>query len=449
VAKNNRNQELLRDIQAYLESNSIRELRELLAAIHPSEVADVLESSAKADRHEIWAHIDSNVEGEILSYANTAVRNSLVQQMEPAEVASATNLLDSDDVADILQDLPEEVADEILLSMDEQNRQRVSVVLNFPSDTAGGLMNVDAVTVRSDVDADVVLRYLRRLKAMPDNFDQLFVVDRGDVFLGVLPLTSLVLAKPRAKIKDIMATDQPVIWADSDIREVVTIFEQRDLISSPVTDRDGKLLGRITIDDVVDVIREQSDHSLMMAGGLDDESDVFAPILITTRQRSLWLAVNLGTALSAAWVIGLFEATIKELVALAVLMPIVASMGGIAGNQSLTIVLRGLVLGHVGDTNARAVIWHEVGVGILNGFIWATVVAAVSALWFDNFGLGLVIGCAMVLNLATAGLFGAAIPILLKKMNIDPALAGGVVLTTVTDIVGFLAFLGLASQFLV
>ena len=216
-----------------------------------------------------------------------------------------------------------------------------------------------------------------------------------------------------------------------------------------MTDRSGKLLGRITIDDVVDVIREQSDHSLMLAAGLDDEADVFAPILTTTRQRSLWLAVNLGTALSAAWVIGLFEATIKELVALAVLMPIVASMGGIAGNQSLTIVLRGLVLGHVGDTNARAVIWHEVGVGLLNGFIWAIVVAVIAALWFDNFGLGAVIGCAMVLNLVTAGLFGASIPVLLKKINVDPALAGGVVLTTVTDIVGFLAFLGLASQFLV
>ena len=449
MSKNNRNQELLRDIQILLESNEIQELRDLLATIHPSEIADVLESSAKAERYQIWAYIDPNVEGEILSYANTSVRNSLVQQMEPAEVASATNFLDSDDVADILQDLPEEMADEILLSMDEQNRQRVSVVLNFPPDTAGGLMNIDTVTVRSDVDADVVLRYMRRLKEMPDNFDQLFVVDRGDVFLGVLPLTTLVLAQPYAKIKDIMATDQPVIWADSHISEVVTIFEQRDLISSPVTDRSGKLLGRITIDDVVDVIREQSDHSLMLAAGLDDESDVFAPILTTTRQRSLWLAVNLGTALSAAWVIGLFEATIKELVALAVLMPIVASMGGIAGNQSLTIVLRGLVLGHVGDTNARAVIWHEVGVGLLNGFIWAIVVAVIAALWFDNFGLGAVIGCAMVLNLLTAGLFGASIPVLLKKINVDPALAGGVVLTTVTDIVGFLAFLGLASQFLV
>jgi magnesium transporter len=449
VAKNNRNQELLKDIQVHLESNSIEELRELLATIHPSEVANVLESSVKADRYEIWAHIDSSTEGEVLSYANTAVRNSLVQQMEPAEVANATNSLDSDDVADILQDLPEELADEILLSMDEQNRKRVNVVLNFPPDTAGGLMDVDAVTVRSNVDADVVLRYLRRLKEMPDNFDQLFVVDRGDLFLGVLPLTALVLAEPHVKIKDIMVTDLPVIWADSDLTEVVTIFEQRDLISSPVTDRDGKLLGRITIDDVVDVIREQNNHSLMMAAGLDDGSDIFAPVLTTTRKRSLWLAVNLATALSAAWVIGLFEATIQELVALAVLMPIVASMGGIAGNQSLTIVLRGLVLGHVGDTNARAVIWHEVGVGLLNGLIWAIVIAIISALWFDNVGLGLVIGCAMVLNLATAGLFGAAIPVLLKKINIDPALAGGVVLTTVTDIVGFLAFLGLASQFLV
>lgn len=445
----NRNQVSVQAIQDALEANEIGRLRELLGNLHPSEIADLLESLPTAARDELWVHIDSTIEGDVLSNSNAAVRNSLIENMDPAQVADATSTLASDDAADILQDLPGDLADEILLSMDEQNRRRVAAVLTYPPDTAGGLMSVDTVTVRSDVDVDVVLRYLRRLGKMPDNLDQLFVVDRGNGFLGVLPLAKLVIAHADATTAEIMSTEELAIPADTPVSEVAVVFEQRDLISAPVVDNQGKLLGRITVDDVVDVIREEGEHSIMSAAGLDEEHDIFAPILVTARQRALWLALNLATAFLAAAVIGLFEATIEKLVALAVLMPIVASMGGIAGSQTLTIVVRGLALGQIGSANARAVLSREVAVGVLNGCLWAVVVAVAAGAWFDDLRLGVVIGCAMVLNLFTAGFAGAAIPLLLRRMNIDPALAGGVVLTTVTDVVGFFAFLGLATHFLV
>lgn len=444
-----RNQDLVQYIQDALEANEILSVREQLAALHPSEIADLLESLPAPVRDELWVHIDADAEGEVLSHAGSAVLNSLLENMDAAQVADATSSLDSDDVADILQVLPDEVVDEVLLSMDEQNRQRVAAVLTYPADTAGGLMNVDVITVRSDVDVDVVLRYLRLLGELPDNLDQLFVVDRDNHYLGELPVSSLLIARPDSRIEDIMSDDDPAIPADSDVHAVALLFEQRDLISAPVIDNEGCLVGRITIDDVVDVMREERDRSMLSAAGLDEEYDIFAPLLVTARQRALWLALNLATAFLAAWVIGLFEATIDQLVALAVLMPVVASMGGIAGSQTLTIVVRGLALGQVGAANARAVLRREIAVGLLNGCLWAAVVAVVATIWFNNQPLGMVIGVAMVVNLFTAGFAGAAIPLLLKRLDIDPALAGGVVLTTITDVVGFFAFLGLASKFLI
>ena len=444
-----RNQARVQTIQHALESNEIWQLRELLGELHPSEIADILESLPSSVRDELWVHIDSTIEGDVLSNSNAAVRLTLVENMDPGQLADAASSLDSDDAADFLQDLPGELVDEVLLSMDEQNRQRVAAVLTYPADTAGGLMNVDTVTVRSDVEVDVVLRYLRRLGEMPENLDQLFVVDRSNKFLGVLRLSKLVIAHADTTTAEIMSTDAAPIPAGTPVHEVAIVFEQRDLLSAPVVDDDGLLLGRITVDDVVDVIREESERLIMSAAGLDEEHDIFAPLLVTARQRALWLALNLATAFLAAWVIGLFEATIEQLVALAVLMPVVASMGGIAGSQTLTIVVRGLALGQIGSANERAVLRREVTVGLFNGCLWAVVVAAVAGTWFDDFRLGLVIGCAMVLNLLTAGFAGAAIPLILGRLKIDPALAGGVVLTTVTDVVGFFAFLGLASQFLV
>ena len=445
----NRNQELVQEIQDALEANDLLRVRKFMENLHPSEVADLFESLLPETREELWVHIAKESEGDVLSHSNAAVRTSLLEHMDPADVAAATAGLQTDDVADILQDLPEPVADEVLRSMDVQNRQRIAAILTYPEDTAGGLMNVDAVTVRSDVDIDVVLRYLRLLPELPDNTDRLMVVDRENIYLGVLPLADLVTANPDSTVGALMLADISAIPASVSAAEVAVLFEQRDLISAPVVDENGSLLGRITVDDVVDVIREEVEHSIMSAAGLDEGHDIFAPIWSTARRRTLWLAINLGTAFLAAWVIGLFEATIEQLVALAVLMPVVASMGGIAGSQTLTIMIRGLALGHVGAANARSFVSRELAVGLLNGVLWALVVASVSALWFGNLKLGAIIGCAMVFNLLTAALAGASIPLALRRLDIDPALAGGVVLTTITDVVGFFAFLGLASIFLV
>ena len=310
-------------------------------------------------------------------------------------------------------------------------------------------MSVDAITVRSDVDIEVVLRYLRRIGDLPKNLDQLFVADRANRFLGVLQLATLLITDPNLKVSRIMTKTADPIFAESSDCDVATIFEQLDLISAPVVDSQSRLIGRITIDDVVDVIREKNDRSFLSTAGLEDGYDIFAPLLVTARQRVLWLALNLATAFLAAAVIGIFETTIEQLVALAVLMPIVASMGGIAGSQTLTVVVRGLALGQLGSANARQVLMRETMLAFLNGCLWAIVVATIAAFWFTNWKLGIIIACAMILNLLTAGVAGVTIPIILCRLKIDPAVAGGVVLTTLTDVVGFFVFLGLAATFLV
>jgi magnesium transporter len=309
-------------------------------------------------------------------------------------------------------------------------------------------MDVDVVTVRADVDVEVVLRYLRRRGAVLVKTDSLIVVDRENVYLGILPLATLVTASPDALVGDIMEIDADGIQASTDTASVAIQFEQRDLLSAAVVDSSGILLGRITVDDVIDVIREQSAHTYMSAAGLDEEDDIFAPVLDSTKRRSMWLGINLATAFLAAWVIGRFEATIEQLVALAILMPVVASMGGVAGSQTLTIVIRGLALGQIGSANARLLLYQELAIGLLNGVLWALVVALIGGLWFQDVWLGAVIGVAVVVNLVVAAFAGAVIPLILRRINVDPALAGGVVLTTVTDVVGFVAFLGLATLFL-
>ena len=443
-----RNQELVLSIQGALDANDLLSVRNALADLHPSELADLLESLPGEIRDELWVHVERDVEGNVLAHANDSVRAALLENMAPQEVAAATSNLDSDDAADILQDLPESLADEVLRSMDEQNRARIASVLSYPEDTAGGLMNVDMVTVRADVEAEVVLRYLRALGTVPDKTDSLMVVDRENIYLGVLSLAALVSAPAERFVGDLMTLDAQGIIATTDAATVALVFEQRDLLSAAVVDGNGTLLGRITVDDVIDVIRERGEHSFMSAAGLDEEDDIFAPVLVSTQRRAMWLGINLATAFAAAWVIGRFEATIEQLVALAILMPVVASMGGVAGSQTLTIVIRGLALGQVGSGNARLLLYRELGIGLLNGVLWAVVVAAVAAAWFSDLWLGVVIGFAIVINLFIAAFSGAIIPLILRRMNIDPALAGGVVLTTVTDVVGFIAFLGLATVFL-
>ena len=441
-------QDHLHKVSDALASGAASRVRRLIHNLRPAEIAHVLESIPKEPRIILWELVDPDDRGEVLLHVNDEVRSGLIKEMEAGELVALTENLDTDDLADLLQDLPGTVIHEVLRSMDLQNRHRLESVLSYSEDTAGGLMNVDTTTVRADVSLDVVLRYLRLRGNLPDLTDSLMVVDRNDRYLGLLPLSSLLTTDPDLSVAEVMVRDIEGIQAETTAVQVAKLFEDRDLISAPVIDQSGRLLGRITIDDVVDVIRDEADHSLMSMAGLNEEGDIFASVFVSTRRRSVWLGINLMTALLASWVIGLFEATLQQIVALAVLMPIVASMGGIAGSQTLTIVIRGLALNQIGKSNSRLLMSMELAVGALNGILWSVVVAVIAALWFQSPQVGVIIGAAIIINLAFAALAGFGIPLVLQRMGIDPALAGSVLLTTVTDVIGFLAFLGLGTMFL-
>lgn len=442
-------QDRLDHLQQALQQNDLNEVRRLLAELHPAEIALLLESLPQEQRTVVWDQVDPAFDGDILLYVNDNLRSSLIRDMESHELVAAAEGLDPDDLADLLPEMPEDVIQQLLQNLDDQHRERLEAVLPYAEDTAGGLMNVDTITIRADISLDVVIRYLRRLGKLPEATDSLMVVDREGIYLGLLPLTTLLTENPVSSVAEIMIRAGEAIRADTPAQGVANLFEHRDLISAPVVDENGKLLGRITIDDVVDVIRDKADHDFMGMAGLNEEEDIFAPVIASSRRRAVWLGLNLLTALLASWVIGLFGATIEKLVALAVLMPIVASMGGIAGSQTLTLVIRAMALGQVSSSNAKRLLTKEITVGLLNGLVWALVLAVVAGFWFDNSSLALVIGSAIIINLFVAALSGATIPLILKRLGADPALAGSVVLTTVTDVIGFFAFLGLAAAFLV
>ena len=429
-----------------LRAGDLERARALLGEWHPAEIADLLESLPGRERRRLWELVAPEAGGEVLSAARDAVRAELMRDMPPRRLAEVTRDLDSDDVADMLQDLPAAVADEALRAMDEQHRQRIASLMSYPEDTAGGLMNTDVVSARADVSVDAVSRYLRRRGGLPEHTDSLMVVDRENRYLGVLPLAAVLVNRAESTVGEIMSAAAAVA-ADTPSLEVARLFERRDLLSAAVVDSDGKLLGRITVDDVVDVIQEEAEHAALRRAGLP-EDDAFASALASGRRRALWLGVNLLTAVFASWVIGRFEDSIRQLVALAVLMPIVASMGGIAGNQTLTVAIRALALGRLDKTGSRRLIAKEIAVGLLNGGLWAAVVGALAWLWFGDPGLGLIIALAMGANLLVAAVAGACIPLSLRRLGIDPAIAGGVILTTITDVVGFMTFLGLATLFL-
>jgi len=365
------------------------------------------------------------------------------------DLVNATESMDVDDLADFIQSLPDKVTAEVLTSLDAQHRERLEAVLSFPENSAGGLMNTDTITVRSEVTLDVVLRYLRLLGELPENTDSLIVTTRNNRYVGILPLSTLLTSDPELTVGEVMHREIETITADTEDSEVARIFEDHDLLSAPVVDNNRVLLGRITIDDVVDVIRDEGEHSVLGMAGLNEEEDLFAPVVPSSRRRAIWLGINLVTALMASWVVSNFEGTLEKVVAIAVLMNVVASMGGIAGTQTLTLVTRGLALGQVSRNNRRWLISKELIVGLFNGSIWALVVGGTAWLWFSDADIGLVIAAAMIINLVVAAFSGVTIPLLLKKMNIDPAIAGSVVLTTVTDIVGLFVFLGLATLFLI
>ena len=438
----------LKELRQRLDGGEMRGARSLVGNLHPSELARLLESLPLEERAVIWEMVDSELEGDVLVEVAEEVRDGLIEGMQTEELIAAIEGMEVDDLADLVADLPNTLTREVLRSLDQQDRERLAQVLAYDEDSAGGLMNVDIVTVRPDVSLEVVSRYLRARGEMPDGTDSIFVVDRGNVYQGALLLSRLLTRDPELLVSDVMSNDVMPIPAETASADVVWEFENRDLLSAPVTDADDRVVGRITVDDVVDVIRDEAEHSLMGAAGLDEEDDMFAPAVRSARRRALWLGINLATAFVAASVVDLFQTTVDRIVLLAVLMPIVPSMGGIAGTQSLTIMTRAIALGQIDRTNATGVFRKEMLVGVLNGALWATVVALAAFLWFGDWRIGAVIAGAMSINLVVAAGAGFAIPLTLKRIGIDPALAGGVVLTTITDVVGYMAFLGLGAAFL-
>jgi len=441
--------ELFSRLLSLIEQQDSQQLIAELEEMHPADIAHWLESVPSDHRNIIWPLLSTEITGEILLNLNEELRGSLMRKMDDDDLRQAAESLDTDDLADIIPEMPLNVTQELLLTMETQDRDRLRSVLSYPEDTAGGLMDPDTIMVRENISLDVVMRYLRRRGELPDGTDKLFVVDRDNKYLGLLTLSKLITSDPSLKVEDLMDREDNAIPASTSAQEVANLFERRDLITAPVVDIENRLLGRITIDDVVDVIRDTADHSFMSMAGLNEEEDMFAPVVTSTRRRSLWLGVNLLTALLASWVIGRFDTTIEQIVALAVLMPVVASMGGIAGSQTLTLVIRGMALGHISSSNARRLFMKELWVGVWNGLIWAIVIAGIAGVWFNNMLLSMIIGFAIIINLIVAAISGATIPLFLRRIGADPALAGSVVLTTITDVIGFFAFLGLASLFLI
>ncbi len=436
---------LLTQYAGLIDFSTINQLRHVLNNLPPAEIAHHIESAPPKVRRILWELVDEELDGEVLGELSEGLRQEFLRGMDSDELAAAMDGLDPDDVVDMLQQLPDRVIPEVLQAMDDQNRQRIEQILNYDEDTAGGLMNTDTITVRPDLTLDVVLRYLRRHEELPETTDSLFVVNRKDTFLGILPVTKLLTSSPNLTVREVMVTDIQPVPATMPDTEVAQRFERYDWVTAPVIDGDNKLVGRITIDDVVDVIIGEADHSLLGLARLSDEEDTFTSVRRSAPRRAFWLGINLCTAVMASVVVGLFEATLDQVVALAILMPIVASMGGIAGSQTLTVVVRGMALGHVNANNLRWLLSKEFLIGILNALLWALVIGTAAAWWFADQRMGIVIASAMVINLVAAAVAGSVLPVILKSLHIDPALAGGVVLTTITDVIGFFAFLGLAT----
>ena len=435
----------LRLLSDALDSGRLGPVRRLVNTLSPAEIGNLLESLPPGKRTVVWGLVDPEDDGEVLVHVGEEVRESLIADMDPDELVAAVEDLDIDDLADLVEDLPDTVIDEVLKSMDRENRERLEQVLSYDEDSAGRLMNPDVVTVRADTTIDVVLRYLRLRGELPEHTDHIYVVSKRHQYLGRIALQALLTHEPSTPINRLLDDEQPAIGVDETSDMVARQFSDHDWISAPVVDDNNILLGRITIDDVVDIIREQAEHQALGAAGLDEDEDLFSPVWRAMRRRLIWLSINLGTAFLAASVVGQFEGTIDKLVALAVLMPIVAGMGGNAGTQVLALMVRGLALGQVGASNIRTLMWKEARVALLNGIVLGTILALIVLLWFHSIGLSLVIFVALTCNLVLAAIAGVMVPVMLKRAGYDPALASSIFLTTVTDVMGFFTFLGLAT----
>lgn len=448
VVKSNTAQTPLERIIALLEKGSLYEIRTLIHSLYPAETARIIEALDIEDRGKIWRVIPPSVMGELLTKLHVEVAAGLIRITDRKDLIRATESLAAEDRLDFLHTLPEPLLSQVLDSINASERHRLESALAYAEDSAGGIMSLNILTIRADVSLEVVLRYVRKRAGALAGTDSLIVVDRHNYYQGLLHITDLLTKDPSLKVAQVMDTRITAIPYQMPTSQVALLFEQRELRSAPVVNGSGILLGKITLENVIPLIRAEAGHSFMRMAGLTEEQDIFAPVITSARRRAVWLGINLCTAFLASWVIGLFEATLDQIVALAVLMPIVASMGGIAGSQTLTLVIRGLALKQVSAANANRLLLKELSVGAANGILWAIVVAVIAGVWFDSSSIGILLGSAMVINLICAALAGATIPLALSKIGIDPALAGGVLLTTVTDVVGFMAFLGLATVFL-
>ncbi len=426
-------------------ARQLTELQGRLDDLHPADIAYILEALPLNERRLVWNLVDAEQNGEILLEVSDSVRESLIEAMNKAELLAAAESLDTDEIADIAADLPRDVIEELLTTLDAQKRALLQSALAYPEDTVGALMDFEMVTIRQDVTLEVALRYLRRLGELPDHLDKLFVVDHADEIIGVLPLKRLLTTDPEASVAAIMVEDFVKFRPEDEADEASQAFERYDLVMAPVVDASGRLIGRLTVNAVVDYIRESADADMLSMAGLKEEEDLFATVWHAAKNRWMWLAVNLCTAFIASRVIGAFEGSIEKLAALAALMPIIAGIGGNSGNQTITLIIRGLALGHVTTANARRLVVKEIGVAILNGLVWGSAVGVFAWLLYDKPALGGVMALAMLLNLLVAALAGIFIPMVLERMGRDPAIGSSVLLTFITDSMGFFIFLGLAT----
>jgi magnesium transporter len=435
------------DLEAH--RHNVAELQREIDALHPADVAHILDALPPEDRLSVWKLVKADRDGEILLEVSDAVRETLLADMDAPEILAAAEQLDADELADLAEDLPEDVVHELMQRLDAPEREQLRSAMSYEEDQVGAIMDFEMITIREDVTLEVVLRYLRFLKEIPEQTDKLFVVNSDNTLTGVLPLKWLLVNDPAREVSAVMAVDANTFRPDEDVVETAQAFERYDLVSAPVVDNEGRLIGRLTIDAMVDVIREESDAETLSRGGLREDEDIFASVWKSLRNRWTWLAINLVTAFVASRVIGLFEGSIEKLVALAALMPIVAGIGGNSGNQTITMIVRALALGQVSTANARRLLRKEVGVAVLNGLIWGGVIGLVAWMLYGSAALGAVMTAAMTLNLLLAALMGVLIPMTLIRFDRDPALGSSVMITALTDSGGFFIFLGLATLFLI
>ena len=427
----------------------LAELQRVLDPLHPADIADILESLPLKQRLIVWDLVKAERDGDILLEVSDAVRETLIAHMDDDELVAAAEQLDTDEIADLAPDLPREVIQDVFRSLSTEEQEQLRAALSYPEGTVGALMDFDMISIRDDVTVEVILRYLRRLDELPDHTDQLFVVDRAGAFKGLLAISRLLVTDPDATVANVMQPAATRLRPQQKAEEAANAFERYDLVSAPVVDDAGKLVGRVTVNAVVDYIREETDSDRLSAGGLSEDEDLFAPVWKSVRNRWTWLAVNLVTAFIASRVIGLFEDSIARLVALAALMPIVAGVSGNSGNQTITMIVRALALGQITIASARKLFAKEIGVSAVNGLLWGSVVGVFAFMIYHNWQLGLVMTGAMMLSLLLAAVMGVAVPLLMERLGRDPALGSSVMITAITDSGGFFIFLGLATLFLV